>query len=103
MTNYNELTDGAINARIKMLIFGEDWDTESALSSIDYCNNWNDAGWLSERYNIGLLNLDCTTLWMAFNRASFNNGIFDCAKFTECTNPKRAIAICVLMMLEGGE
>ena len=53
MNKYSELTDEAINVKIKDLRFGSgNWHKENCLLRINHCGSWNDTGPLIEKYNL---------------------------------------------------
>jgi len=78
--DYSELIDFQINELVCNLDKYE-----------DYCGDWRCAGQLMEDNDIGLDNNPSRTGSMAFDYKNVDN-------FSINKNPKRAIAICFLMM-----
>lgn len=73
-------------------------DAGSAIEkTVDFCDSWADAGQLMEDNDIELKKNN-TKLSSGHYSAIFNTGY--CVHHAVDKNPKRAIAICFLMMIE---
>lgn len=86
MTDYSEKTDEEINYKV-----GGAMGIEQSYQVPDYCNDWAAIGPIIEKYEIDLDFYRSMNGWYA-------SGMSEYSKMAEAPNPKRAAAICFLMM-----
>lgn len=116
--NYSEMSDQEISLSLAKALGIYDFDSngqvfvwsdkESISSSgmpsvFDPCNSWADIGPLIEQYGLDMLynQIGEKVLWQANCGKEFKCGL-ELIESVE-PNPKRAAAICLLMLLDKGE
>lgn len=116
MIDYSKLSDFEINLAVTSLLYGcQGWEIDRTNTHFfhfcidgsgycqqeigDYCNNWQYIGPIIEREEIGVF-WDADE-WCATNASGFEiqRGLNKSIDYSH-KNPKRAAAICYLMMKE---
>ena len=90
MNKYSELTDEAINVKIKDLRFGSgNWHKENCLLRINHCGSWNDTGPLIEKYDLEIAAGKAVKYFVYGDRKHI---------FVNSTTTLRAICECILLI-----
>ena len=89
MTDYSAMSDDHINAEVTLIIGSHSADGHYP----DYCNDWAAIGPIIEKYEIDLDFDRDKNEWLASGIGEYTQAAF-------APNPRRAAAICFLMMQE---